>query len=211
MIQKLVDQADAFLLFKEDSVIFVLRNGEETSIKQIDFPSLIATIKQTDFESDWYLSSKLRLLKIYQQEGEILTLSSIPPDTYLLKFKDYHLQVPLPGAIIIHHQGRLWIYAYQGELKFDSCLYHFPLPNINSTGQVCWGSAEMKTASPEKIWQSFINSEFNQDYDDGKSKAYPHNIVSQLQVISQSLNTIYPEQDLVSARLTLATLPQLKS
>ncbi|MGL6342972.1 MAG: hypothetical protein ACRC80_28010, partial [Waterburya sp.] len=154
MLLKLVDQADAFLLFKEDSVIFALRNGEEISLKQIDFPSFIATIKQTDFESDWYLSSKLRLLKIYQQEGEVLTVSSIPPDTYLLKFKDYHLKVPLPGAIIIHHQARLWIYAYQGELNFDSPLYHFPLPNINSTGQVCWGSADLKTASPEKIWQS---------------------------------------------------------
>ncbi|MEL6496878.1 MAG: hypothetical protein AAFQ41_17455, partial [Cyanobacteria bacterium J06623_7] len=60
-------------------------------------------------------------------------------------------------------------------------------------------------------WNAFVTSEFNQDYDNRKSQAYPYNVVSQLKEVSQSLSTVYPEQDLVSTNLTLASLAQTNS
>ena len=210
MILELIDQARAFLIFQDDLSTFVLRDGQETFIKQIDYPALVKTIKQANFQSDWYLSN-LRLLKMSRQNGEVLTVSSLAADTYLLRFKDYQLEVPLPKAIVVHCQAELWLYAYQGKLAPDSILYHFPLPNISDTGKVCWGSVSIRSDTPEKSWQSFIESEFNLDYGNNKSKAYPRSIVAQLQTISQSLNTIYPEADLVPTRWTLATLPQIKN
>ena len=38
-----------------------------------------------------------------------------------------------------------------------------------------------------------------------------YNVVSQLKDVAQSLNTVYPEQDLVSTNLTLAALAQTNS
>ena len=209
MIPELIDQARAFLIFQEDLSTFVLRDGQETFIKQIDYPSLIKTIEQTNFQSDWYLSN-FRLLKMSQLDGKIFTVSSLAADIYLLRFEDFQLKAPLPKAVVVHCQSQLWLYAYRGKLALDSILYHFPLPNISDTGKVCWGNVSIRSDAPEKTWQSFIESEFNLDYSNNKSKAYPRSVVAQLQAISQSLNTVYPEADLVPTRWTLATLPQIK-
>ncbi|NJO97720.1 MAG: hypothetical protein HC764_18415 [Pleurocapsa sp. CRU_1_2] len=45
----------------------------------------------------------------------------------------------MPGAVIVHCQSQLWVYAYQDELSLNSTLYHYPLPNIDDRGKVCWG------------------------------------------------------------------------
>ena len=110
MILELIDQARAFLIFQDDLSTFVLRDGQETFIKQIDYPALVKTIKQANFQSDWYLSN-LRLLKMSRQNGEVLTVSSLAADTYLLRFKDYQLEVPLPKAIVVHCQSELCFYS----------------------------------------------------------------------------------------------------
>lgn len=217
IIEKLVQQAWAILLFEENSSTFIVREAGEVSIKQIDLPSLLKSIQQTDYQSDWYLSN-LKLLKICRQREKTLTISSLPPSIYELKIDDYQLRLPLPGVIIVHcdrnawteSNRQLWVYAYKGrDLSLSSPLYHYPLPNINSTGQVCWGKVLPETNSPEAIWNSYINSKFNQDYRDKKSKAFPHNIIKQLQTVSQSLSTAYPEQDLIASNQTLKDLTQL--
>jgi hypothetical protein len=209
MIEKLVQQARAILLFEENSSTFILKEAGEVSIKQIDLPSLLKSIQQTDYQSDWYLSN-LKLLKICQQREKTLTISSLPPSIYELKIDDDRLRLPLPGVIIVHCDRQLWLYAYKGrDLSLSSPLYNYPLPNISSTGQVCWGKVLPETNSPEAIWSSYINSKFNQDYQDKKSKAFPHNIIKQLQTVSQSLNIAYPEQDLIASNQTLKDLTQL--
>ena len=141
MIAELIEQAKALLIFNKDSVVFTVKEQDNTLIKEIDFPSLITAIQQTNFQSDWYLNN-LSLHKICQQEGKIVTISSTLPNSYLLEFKDFCLRVPLPGAVIVHCDSKLWLYAYQGNrdnLNLDSQLYKFPLPNISGTNQVCWG------------------------------------------------------------------------
>lgn len=212
MIAELIEQAKALLIFNKDSVVFTVKEQDNTLIKEIDFPSLITAIQQTNFQSDWYLNS-LSLHKICQQEGKIVTISSTLPNSYLLEFKDFCLRVPLPGAVIVHCDSKLWLYAYQGNrdnLNLDSQLYKFPLPNISGTNQVCWGDVVLPKHCASAMWHCFVTSCFNQDYDDDKSLAHPHNIVTQLRQVSQSLNVVYPEQDLVPTNLTLANLAPIK-
>jgi hypothetical protein len=206
MISKLLEESQGFLILQQDSVLFVVQENGETLIKQIDLPSLIKTISQSDFQSDWYLQPQPPLHHISQREGRTTTISSILPSTYLIKFASFSLGVPLPGAVIVQCQTELWVYAYKNELSLNSILYHYPLPNINNQGKVCWGNVSLPRGSSSSIWNTFMTSKFNQDYDRHKSQAYPDNIVSQLKEVAQSLNTIYPEQDLVSANLTLAAL-----
>ncbi|NJL51130.1 MAG: hypothetical protein HC930_01020 [Hydrococcus sp. SU_1_0] len=66
----------------------------------------------------------------------------------------------------------------------------------------------MPRNSPSLMWNAFVTSKFNQDYDNHKSQAHPYNVVSQLIEVAESLNTVYPEWDLVSTNLTLAALSQ---
>ncbi len=209
MIPELIQQAKALLIFNQDSVVFMVTEDEQTFIKQIDVPSLIKTIGQTDFQSDWYLEYPLNLHKVCQQEGKVLTISSALPSIYLLKFEGFSLRVPLPGAVIVHCHQKLWVYAYKDRLNLDSVLYQFPLPNISPTGQVCWGNVSQSSQCIATVWNSFITSKFNQDYDEGKSQAYPYNIVIQLKEIAQSLDCVYPQQDLIQTSLTLSSLAQI--
>ncbi len=209
MIPELIQQAKALLIFNQDSVVFTVTEDEQTFIKQIDLTSLIKTIEQTDFQSDWYLEYPLSLHKVCQREGKVLTISSALPSVYLLKFEGFSLRVPLPGAVIVHCHPKLWVYAYKDRLKLDSVLYHFPLPNISSTSQVCWGNVSQSNQCVATIWNSFITSRFNQDYDEGKSRTHPYNIVTQLKEIAQSSNTVYPQQDLVPTSSTLSSLAQI--
>ncbi len=208
MISQLIEQSRAFLIMQQDSVLFVARENGETLIKQIDLPSLMEAISQSDFQSNWYVHPQVRLHHISQREGRITTINSILPSTYLLKFESFSLGVPLPGAVIVHCQSQLWVYAYKNELSLSSTLYHYPLPNIDDRGKVCWGSVALPSHSPSLMWNVFITSKFNQDYDNNKSQAHPYNVVFQLKAIAQGLNTVYPERDLVSTNLTLAALAQ---
>ena len=211
MISKLIEQSQAFLIMQQDSVLFVARENGETLIKQIDLPSLIGAISQSDFQSDWYVHPQVRLHYISQREGRTTSISSILPNSYLLKFESFSLRVPLPGAVIVQCQRELQIYAYKSELSLDSTLYNYPLPNINDNGKVCWGNVAWHRNIPGSMWNAFVTSEFNQDYDNRKSQAYPYNVVSQLKAVAESLNTIYPERDLVSTNLTLAALAQTRA
>ena len=208
MIFQLIEQSQAFLIMQQDSVLFVARENGETLIKQIDLPSLIRAISQSDFQSNWYIHPQVRLHHISRKEGMTTTISSILPDTYLLDFESFTLKVPLPGAVIVHCQSQLWVYAYKEELSLSSTLYHYPLPNVDNRGKVCWGSVALPSHSPDSMWNTFVTSKFNQDYDNNKSQAHPYNVVSQLKDVAQSLNTVYPKRDLVSTNLTLAALAQ---
>jgi Prokaryotic E2 family D len=209
MIPQLIKQAQALLIFLQDSAVFTTSEDGHTYIKQIDFTNLIEILGQKDFQSDWHLQPNVALHKVCQYNGKIMTVSSVLPSQYLLRFDNFSLNVPLPGAVVVHKQSRLWIFAYKGQLSLNSQLYQFPLPNINSDGQVCWGSVSPPNKDTASMWHSFISSEFNYDLDGGKSLSHPNLIVDKLIRISQSLVTVYPEQDLVPNGWSLNTILQL--
>lgn len=209
MIPQLIKQAQALLIFLQDSAVFTISEDGHTYIKQIDFTNLIEILGQKDFQSDWHLHPNVSLHKVCQYNGQMLTVSSVLPNQYLLRFDNFSLNVPLPGAVIVHRQSRLWIFAYKGQLSLNSQLYQFPLPNINSDGQVCWGSVLSSNKDTATMWANFISSKFNYDLSGGKSLSRSNSIVGKLIDISQSLATVYPEQDLVPNGWSLTKILQL--
>lgn len=209
MIPQLIKQAQALLIFLQDSAVFTISEDGHTYIKQIDFTNLIEILGQKDFQSDWHLHPNVSLHKVCLYNGQILTVSSVLPSQYLLRFDNFSLNVPLPGAVIVHRQSRLWIFAYKGSLSLNSQLYQFPLPNINSDGQVCWGSVSSPNKDTATMWANFISSKFNYDLSGGKSLSRSNSIVGKLIDISQSLATVYPEQDLVPNGWSLTKILQL--
>ena len=211
MIPQLIKQAQALLIFLQDSAVFTTSEDGHTYIKQIDFTNLIEILGQKDFQSDWHLQPNVSLHKVCQDNGQILTVNSVLPNQYLLRFDNFSLNVPLPGAVIVHRQSRLWLFAYKGQLSLNSQLYQFPLPNINSDGQVCWGSVSSPNKDTATMWANFISSKFNYDLSGGKSLSHPNSIVGKLIDISQSLVTVYPEQDLVPNGWSLNTILQLQN
>lgn len=213
MIEQLITKAKALLLFNESEVVFVHKiddSNREIALKYIDYESLTRTLSQEDFTSEWYLSP-LKTLLISRKRGMTITISTTCPQTYCLTVNHQKLSVPLPGAVIVHCQNSLWLYAYKSNeaLTLNSQLYQFPLPNIAIDGKVCWGNVKPSRAKPDLAWQSFILSEFNSDFSGNKSVAQSKNIIPQLVELSQSLCTVYPEADLVRAGRTLNDLNQL--
>lgn len=214
MIEQLIKQAKALLLFNESEVVFVNKiNGlsREISLKYIDYDSLTRTLSQKDFTSEWYLSP-LKTLLVSRKGGVDFNISSTEPQIYSLIVNQQKLSVPLPGAVIVYCNKAMWLYAYKSDepLTLNSKLYQFPLPNIAINGKVCWGNVKPNSGRIDSAWQSFISSEFNDDFSGRKSLAKPRNIISQLMELSQSLYTIYPELDLVRAGRTLDSLESLK-
>ena len=178
MISQLIEQAQAFLIMQQDSVLFVARESGETLIKQIDLPSLIRAMSQSDFQSGWYINPLMKLHHISQKEGRTTTINSILPSTYLLKFKSFCLGVPLPGVIIVHCQSQLRVYAYKDELNLSSTLLTITLyPTLTIVARSVGGNVALPRLNPSSMWNAFVTSEFNQDYDNRKSQAYPYNVV----------------------------------
>ena len=214
MIEELIEQAQALLLLNESEVIFVdkhEKDRQEISLKYIDYPALIKTLAEEDYKSNWFLESYFKLHFIQRQNGRVLTVYSTIPRTYTLYFNDLVINVPLTGAVIVQYGRKLWVYAYKSNrpLSINSQLYKFPLPNIDSNGLICWGTVSPSQTKIDLAWQSFISSRFNEDYCRNKSKRFPQNIVEQLTDLSQSLNQVYPEEDLIEAGLTLNRLPKI--
>ena len=83
MIPQLIKQAQALLIFLQDSAVFTTSEDGHTYIKQIDFTNLIEILGQKDFQSDWYLHPKVSLHKVCQDNGQILTVNSVLPNQYL--------------------------------------------------------------------------------------------------------------------------------
>ncbi|MEL6439162.1 MAG: hypothetical protein AAFQ80_07930 [Cyanobacteria bacterium J06621_8] len=209
MIEELIKQAKAMLLFTKDSIVYVERELGETLVKQLDPDCLVKAITDTDFTSEWFLDSRCTVHKIKRNQGKTVTVASIKPSAQVLNFKSFTLELILPGTVMVCKQPDLWLYAYKGHLGIQSRLYNFPLPNIDANHKVCWGSVISSLnqfQSPFNLYLKFISSEFNQDYVNNKSRTSPGNVLIQLKKISQSQAKFYPEDDLIRANLVLKDL-----
>jgi hypothetical protein len=98
---------------------------------------------------------------------------------------------------------KCWLWATKKPFSPTVELYQTPLPNIDRNGLICWGEINMIPTHPSnclKIWQNFVESNFNLDYIDNKSQSFPENIYG-LYAKIQSKNN-YPNKDLISVGIT---------
>lgn len=94
--------------------------------------------------------------------------------------------------------------------QIDTPLFHLPLPNVFTSGSICWGTvpsaseAALKRASLVEDWVVFLGSRFGDHGCNGKSKSHPQDIRQKLIDLEQRHVHVYPKSDLVPAQRTLA-------
>ncbi len=110
-------------------------------------------------------------------------------------------QVPLPGLIFAGAGRHYYLWAVKAR-EFDPklTLFHAPLPNVYENGQICWGSNQVGSLTPQNLkemWQLFISSPFNAHLAVDKSKRYRANILGQLANLWSKNRKTYPVNDLL--------------
>jgi len=133
-----------------------------------------------------------------------------------LESSEAPLRVPLPGMLMIRvtaedKSPQYQIYAVKKRPdQIDTPLFHLPLPNVFTSGSICWGTvpsaseAALKRASLVEDWVVFLGSRFGDHGCNGKSKSHPQDIRQKLIDLEQRHVHVYPKSDLVPAQRTLA-------
>jgi hypothetical protein len=126
------------------------------------------------------------------------------------------LRIPLPGMLMIRvttedKSPQYHVYAVkQRPDKLDIPLFHLPLPNVFTSGSICWGSVPivaetaLNNTSLVDDWGVFLGSRFGDHGCNGKSKSHPQDIRQQLIQLEQRKARVYPKSDLIPAKRTLA-------
>jgi hypothetical protein len=126
------------------------------------------------------------------------------------------LRVPLPGLLMIRttNEDRNPNYAVYAVKRrpaaLDAALFHAPLPNVFSSGSICWGTVQrvsdmaLSGTSLSEDWALLLGSPFGDHACAGKSRSCPQDIRQQLIQLEAKGARRYPTADLIPARKTLA-------
>ena len=111
------------------------------------------------------------------------------------------MQRPLPGFVMLGVEDKYWLWAVAGERFDPAALPHqAPVPNVYSTGIICWGSNPPPAASAQTMqqgWNRFITSPFNDHLVQGKSRKHSTDVTQQLLTLSRGRRKTYSTNDLV--------------
>lgn len=129
---------------------------------------------------------------------------------------DAALRIPLPPLLLIrtttenknpHYQ----VYAVKVRpTTLDTPLFHAPLPNIFSSGSICWGSVQRVTNdvlqgnSLAADWDTLLGSHFGDHACSGKSRSHPQDVRQKLIDLERRNARVYPKSDLIPVKRTLA-------
>jgi hypothetical protein len=118
----------------------------------------------------------------WRSQGNVVSLAVfVPARPWLVQAGDERLLVPLPPFIFSGRERQYSVYAVK-ERPVDgrALLYHFPAPNVNSSGLICAGNAPFPECRPETIYDAlrlFLEgSRFNNDLSANKCRAFPKNV-----------------------------------
>ena len=133
-----------------------------------------------------------------------------------LEGSDGALRVPLPGLLLVRQTSgdRAASYTVFAVKKrpttLEAELFHAPLPNVFSSGSVCWGTVQrvsdeaLAGASLAADWDQLLGSSFGDHAVSGKSKSHRDDIRQKLIELEAKSAKRYPTGDLFSVRRTLA-------
>ena len=133
-----------------------------------------------------------------------------------LEERDDPVRAPLPHLVLI----RTSINQGQPDYKLYACkkrpqslndpLFHAPLPNIYSSGGICWGNISLPKSdsiSLQRDWETFLGTSFGNHACHGKSKRYGRDVRQMLLELNENQRRrVYPPTDLIPADTTLAKL-----
>ena len=101
-------------------------------------------------------------------------------------------------------------------LDLTEPLFHAPLPNVFTSGAICWGSvqrvsdASLTSASLAESWQLLLGSPFGDHAVSGKSHAHPRDIRQKLIALDAQHARTYPKRDLIPVKKTLGDVLEMR-
>lgn len=205
-------KADAALFFVENEVVFqgVGKDGVE-QIKCISPATLREAFAKEPMDSGWLPPGVNRCGS--SSKGDWMVRWHEPAMyTVFLADRQKPLRVPMPSLIWFGVKNNYYIFAAK-EAKFTPTapLFAAPLANVSSHGLICFGKnphPDVAKGGFEKSWATFWDAAFNNDHDDGKSRAFPEAVNKHLLKLAREKATTYPLKDLVSFNTNLDTALQ---
>ena len=214
--QALLEQPSLILSFYSFGVMMRKCAADTVSEFPVD-PAQLALALSAKVRFDTGLLSDDTLL--VRQEGvKKMVVEYRPPQKTGLYIdgSETALRVPLPGLLLIRvaaedKQPHYGLYAVKKRpLSLGEPLFHAPLPNVFSSGNICWGTVPQVTESAlmgtslAADWSVLLGSRFNDHGVGGKSKAHPSDIRQLLIALEGRQARAYPKSDLLPVKKTLA-------
>lgn len=116
------------------------------------------------------------------------------------------VRVPVPGLVFLGYAAAYFVWAVTRQPKADTPTFHAPLPNVDATGHICFGSNDVPPAASRTIaaaWELFLRAPFNSHQANGKSRRQPEDVRAQLFDLARRQRRRYPTGDLVATNRTL--------
>jgi len=133
---------------------------------------------------------------------------------------DEPLRIPLPDMILMRvtTDGKSPHYnlfaVKERPSSLDTPLFHAPLLNIYSSGNICWGSVRRGLSQGTSLaedWESLLGTRFGNHSCHGKSRKYRQDVRKMLiELNDNQRRRVYPKRDLLPANKTLAQLLNFK-
>lgn len=212
----LTEQPQLTLDFYSYGVLLRKRDGQGMTEYPVD-PAQIAVALAAKVRFDTGLLHGDTLFVRFEGVRQIIVEYRRPQKTGLyLEGSDTPLRVPLPGLILIRATKeqqapdyRLYAVKKRPQ-RLDAPLYHAPLPNIYTSGSICWGTVRkvsdtaLAGASLHEDFQQLLGSPFGDHAVSSKSAAYRQDIRQQLIALEKRKARVYPKPDLIPTPATLA-------
>jgi len=182
------------------------------SYKCLSPESLQRAFHLDQIDTGWLLPGIVRCGSSTQGNWAVLF---IEPQHHILKFAGQDTPLTtntLPGLVMLGLETTYWLWAISTP-SFDATAqaYNPPLPNVESSDKICWGTNLPPAASAQtihKAWNLFMTSPFNNHLTTHKSRKFP-DVTVQLRKLSTQKKKLYPMSDLVPAndcKVSIGTL-----
>jgi hypothetical protein len=121
----------------------------------------------------------------------------------------------LPPLVLIrttseNKNPHYYLYAVKKRpVSLDVELFHAPLPNIYTGGNICWGSVKkvsdeaLSGSSLAEDWQRLLGTRFGDHSVSGKSRQFPRDIRKVFIDMEKRNARVYRKSDLIPAKKTL--------
>ena len=214
----LTEQPSLLLAFYSFGVMLHKRDGERIQEYAVD-PAQVALALSAKITFDTGLLGANTLL--VRQDGVRKLIAEYRPPGKIglfLEGSETALRVPLPGLVLIRttsddRNPQYYLFAVKRRpTVLTTPLYHAPLPNVFSSGSICWGTVQrptdvaLKSASLAEDWMQLLGSRFGDHAVNGKSITNQRDIREKWIALEASQARCYPTSDLVPLKRTFADI-----
>ncbi len=210
----MAEQPSLILSFYSFGVMLRKQEGAAVSEYPVDAAQVAAALSSKARFDTGLLGGNTLLVR---QEGVKRTVVEYRPPGktgIFLEGTETALRVTLPPLILIRvttdGSPQYGLFAVRKRPSdMDEPLFHAPLPNVFSSGAICWGSVKrvsdtaLAGTTLKDDWMMLLGSPFGNHACSGKSKAHPSDIRKQLMELERRKTRVYPKRDLIPVKKML--------